>query len=62
MQVYELWQAHKGDIVSIVAQLWGVTTQNQPAKDGVQQKWQKIREICDAHDEAMDEFFRRSKK
>jgi isocitrate/isopropylmalate dehydrogenase len=58
MQVYELWMAHEGNIVAILSALWDVP----PQKKKQQTKWDKMREICDEHDRAMEEVLRSIKR
>ena len=55
VQVYELWQAHNGDTVAILTKLWNVP----PPKEVPKTKWDKMREICDEYDRAMEEMIQK---
>lgn len=48
--VEQLWKTYDGDMVAILSKLWDIQDDVQKEKG----KWDKIREICDAHDDAMD--------
>lgn len=60
-RVIDLWMKHEGNTVAIITELWGVPAQ-APAvqKTPHAAKWDDIRQICDAHDEAMEKFFKKT--
>lgn len=52
VQVYELWNEYKGNVVEILSKLWNVP----PPSKKEPTKWETMREICDAHDQLMEEM------
>ena len=58
-QIEELYKKHEGNSAAVLGELWELPAdvKNVPF-DEDRNKWQKMRDICQAYEEEMDKFMK----
>lgn len=54
--IQDLYKKHDGDVSKILAILWDIPDIKNTKYDEKQQKWNKIRDICNAYEEEMQKY------